>query len=85
MEIYANVLVADEWRQSPEAQNALKIERDRPWSMPEHQRYMAGWLRIQKMWGAPGRNATEAELNAAAQASQLRNALPLHHANSTSR
>ncbi|MDN6888323.1 zeta toxin family protein [Variovorax sp. CAN2819] len=85
VEIYVNELDAGEWRQAPEARKALEAERDRPWSMREHQEYTAGWLRIQKMLRAPGRNATEAELKAAAEASQLRNALPLRNANSTSR
>lgn len=42
VEIYVNGLEAGEWRQAPEARKALEAERDRPWSMRDHQEHTAG-------------------------------------------
>lgn len=85
VEIYANELEVGEWRQPTGAREALEIERDRPWTMREHQEYAAGWLRIEMMLRAPGRNATEAELKEFAAARLLRNALPLRNASARPR
>lgn len=60
--LFENEVYEGQWLKEPMAKNAVEVERNRPWTLPERVAYAQAYDKLLEMLEAPNRHASALEI-----------------------